>query len=435
MPSTLIIGAGLAGLSCARHLQNDALIVEKESEVGGTARTIHRQGFAFDLTGHWLHLNDPDIKKWIDQEFSQELTHVQRRAAIHSFNKRTPYPFQANTFGLPTPVVAECLLGYFRAREAGLSGNNPEPKNFEDFIRTKMGDGIARHFMIPYNTKLWTVSPSQMAHNWCGRFVPTPNPEEVVWGALTDGGQGAPLGYNSSFYYPKEGGIGRMSQALEHSLKTPIEKANPVKKIDWQNKKITTVRGQTLSYRFLASTLPLSDLLDTLENVPEAIKSAQQLLRATSVTYWDIGLRGANSAVDPHWIYFPEPQFPFYRVGSASAAVAQCAPSGCRSMYVEVSHPRGTTCSVNDSQIRDGLIKAGLLQEHDEPLVWEQSKIDCAYVIMDMNYGKNRQQILDWLKSQHIWSFGRYGAWTYDSMEGAMLQGRHVALEINRLAH
>ena len=27
-------------------------------------------------------------------------------------------------------------------------------KSFEDYIRQKLGDGIAEHFMIPYNTKI-----------------------------------------------------------------------------------------------------------------------------------------------------------------------------------------------------------------------------------------------------------------------------------------
>ena len=55
----------------------------------------------------------------------------------------TPYPFQANTYGLPQDVVAECVLGYFRAQEAQAKGSLSPPTSFEDFIRQRMGDGIA----------------------------------------------------------------------------------------------------------------------------------------------------------------------------------------------------------------------------------------------------------------------------------------------------
>src|SRR5262245_59247986 len=61
---TLILGAGLTGLSCAYHLESDYLLVEKENEPGGIVRTRARQpGFLCDGTGHWLHLRNSYIKE------------------------------------------------------------------------------------------------------------------------------------------------------------------------------------------------------------------------------------------------------------------------------------------------------------------------------------------------------------------------------------
>ena len=34
------------------------------------------------------------------------------------------------------------------------------------------GEGIARHFMLPYNEKLWGVHPREITAAWCSRFVP-----------------------------------------------------------------------------------------------------------------------------------------------------------------------------------------------------------------------------------------------------------------------
>ena len=47
-------------------------------------------------------------------------------------------------------------------------------RTFEDFIRRSMGEGVARHFMVPYNTKLWHLPPRRMTVDWLGRFVPVP---------------------------------------------------------------------------------------------------------------------------------------------------------------------------------------------------------------------------------------------------------------------
>ena len=210
---TLIIGAGLAGLSCAHHLGDGYRILEREARVGGTARSFHRDGFIFDVTGHWLHLSDDGIRALVEQLLGEDLVAVDRRAAIYSHGVRTPYPFQAHTYGLPTQVVADCVLGYFRAREAAAAGTQGEPMSFADLIRHKMGDGIAEHFMLPYNTKLWGVPPDEMAHTWAGRFVPIPTPEEVVRGALEPAGAGHRIGYTAH----------NLNEVLDGDLETLID--------------------------------------------------------------------------------------------------------------------------------------------------------------------------------------------------------------------
>ena len=66
--------------------------------------------------------------------------------------------------------------------------------------------------MIPYNEKIWGVHPREITAAWCSRFVPLPNLEQVIAGAV---GAGPPeMGYNQSFLYPKSGGIETFTRAL-----------------------------------------------------------------------------------------------------------------------------------------------------------------------------------------------------------------------------
>jgi len=54
----IVLGAGLAGLSAAWHLQRqgiDCRVFEKEPEVGGLCRSKKILGFTFDYDGHLLH--------------------------------------------------------------------------------------------------------------------------------------------------------------------------------------------------------------------------------------------------------------------------------------------------------------------------------------------------------------------------------------------
>jgi phytoene dehydrogenase-like protein len=60
----VVLGAGLTGLSAAYHLRRPALLVERGPQVGGHARSFRRDGFTFDVTGHWLHLREPQTRAW-----------------------------------------------------------------------------------------------------------------------------------------------------------------------------------------------------------------------------------------------------------------------------------------------------------------------------------------------------------------------------------
>ena len=429
----VILGAGLAGLSCAYHLRLPCVVYERDDAVGGTARTCRRGDFYFDCTGHWLHLRDADMQALVHTLLPDEILTLSRRAAVYSHGVRTAYPFQAHTYGLPTPVVAECLLGFFAAREKHAQGQHRAPHSFEDYIRQCLGDGIARHFMIPYNTKLWTVPPADMAHDWCGRFVPIPSPDEVVQGALSAAGAGHALGYNAHFLYPRHGGIGRLSEALHAAVRWPVHRNRAAQQIDPTAHQVTLADGAQVPYRTLVSTLPLPALIACMTDVPDAVRAAAGLLRATQVTYWDIGLARPNAPDDPHWIYFPDPAIPFYRVGSASAVLPGMAPPGHSSMYVEMAHPQGTACPASDADVLQALRRVGLLGPHEEPVLWCKNTLDHGYAIMDHRYGPARATVLAWLESQNIISTGRYGAWIYDSMEGALLQGREVARTIEAM--
>ena len=416
-----ILGGGLTGLSASFFLGRANVthrLFEREVVAGGHATTLTEQGFRFDRTGHLLHLRDPDMQALATELLpAEQYRKLQRRSAVFSHGVYTRYPFQANTFGLPPEVAYECVAGFL---EAHFAANKPEPKSFEDFCLQHFGAGISKHFMLPYNARLWGVSPSEVTHEWCQRFVPLPKLEDVLRGAL--GAQPAELGYNTSFWYPEQG-IGSFSQAL--ATRTPIELGRAPQRIDLERRRLV-FDNEEVPFDVLVSSIPLPTLLRLLSSVPAAVAQAAGRLRSTHLHYFDLGLSVPNP--NPyHWIYVPEDKYPFYRVGCYSHFSDKLTPPGKSSLYVELCDRRAPNPERALAGIIPGLRELGLLKGERDIELWRLRRIDYAYVIYDHHYRAALDVIEPFLAQQRIISSGRYGGWNYSSMEDALLMGRRAA--------
>ena len=260
---TLVLGGGLAGLSAAWHLQRrgrKVLVAEKEAGVGGTASSARRRGFVFDKTGHLLHLHTPYGRRLVLSLLRGNVRPLTRDARVFLKGRSTRYPFQANTYGLPEDVRADCLAGFLEnvyrpGRPLG------ERASFAAWSLRRFGSGICRHFMSPYNRKLWGVPLERLTADWQGRFVPAPEPREVLAGALLDQTKG--FGYNAVFHYPRRG----VSQSLADALAARLEPGTvrlgaAAERVDLGSR-TARVRGLgEVRFDRLVNTAPLPEFLD-----------------------------------------------------------------------------------------------------------------------------------------------------------------------------
>ena len=195
----LVIGAGPSGLSLAYHLQGDTLVLEKEDQVGGLCRSIHHDGGVFDIGGHSFHTPYPEVYELVHNLLDGNLCVQQRDAKVYTNGALIPYPFQKFFDRVPDPdVVREC--------EEGLNQRNDTAKaqNFEEYIICKFGPGIAKHFMLPYNRKLWARDLRRMSSEWTSERVA--NPKGTHEKFAIEGGQRKPLQADTEVAYPSKGG-------------------------------------------------------------------------------------------------------------------------------------------------------------------------------------------------------------------------------------
>jgi UDP-galactopyranose mutase len=316
------------------------------------------------------------------------------------------------------------------SRLAGSNGHvEPvEPQNFEEFIYKVWGKGIAKHFAIPYNEKLWAVPLNEMETSWLGGRVPMPDIEEMIRYSLTPAAK--PMGPNARFGYPLRGGFqALMNGFLPHvqdqlMLKTAIAAVSPNRHL------LTLSDGRHLRYEQLISTMPLPLLIRAMGNeAPRAVRRAAAGLRHVSVRCVNIGI-GREKINNMHWIYFPEDTV-FHRIFVQGNASPHCNPPGGFGITCEITYsPTKPLPCDGDELIQrciDDCRRIGFFREDDE--IWAANQVDMpmAYVVYDHDRARNVEIIRKWLLQRDIILAGRYSEWEYFNSDHAFISGKNAA--------
>jgi len=426
MGETVVIGAGLSGLSAAYHLRDGCTVLERSGRAGGLCRTENIGGFLFDYAIHVFYTQDRYVKALLSELLGENLATVVRESWVYSRGVYTRYPFQANTYGLPVGVVKDCILGLVEARE----GPRKRLKSFEDWILATFGRGIGEHFMLPYNTKLWTVPPSRMCHEWTSFRVPKPRLDEVLEGALRE--QPKNFGPNAQFLYPRRGGIGAIADAFVPRL-GDLRFNTAAARIDMEKRQVRTEKGEPFPYEKLISTVPLPELVRMLGgDVPAGIRQAARALMFNKVLVVNMGIDRENMTFR-HWVYYPEKKYSFYRASFPSELAPNMAPAGKSSVTVEIAYPRHRPMETAGRELLidrviNELASTGLF-EPSEVVVRDARIMHPAYVIYDHSHRRNVALVHGFLRKHGIIPAGRFGEWEYLNMDHAILSGRLAAGE------
>ncbi len=421
----IIIGAGLSGLSAAYHLGKDYIVLERDGEVGGLSRSITTKGYTFDLAPHIFFSGSQYVNNLVDGLLSGDLIRQRRRAYIYIRGIFVEYPFEVNLHGLPQDVIDECIEGARHRPEL-------EPTNFLAWIRTTMGEGVAKHYMVPYNEKIWKYPLEKMSPEWVAGRVPAPSIEEMVKGA--QGKVEREYGPNAYFLYPRVGGIGAIPNALAKRVGNITLESN-VSEISQKGKRLEvtyTQKGELKRQEVdrVFSSVPLPELVKMIKTAPEDVIKASEALIYNSLACFNIGV-DREAISDKHWLYFPEQKYPFNRISFPMNLSPETVPRGKSSIVVEVTY-RGSKPEVKETKerVREGLVDADILHEEDKLEVFDDLDFKYAYVIYDLNHRRNVNLIQAYLKALRVIPIGRFGEWEYLNMDKSILSGKKAAEEL-----
>ena len=110
------------------------------------------------------------------------------------------------------------------------------------------------------------------------------------------------------------------------------------------------------------------------------------------------------------------------------------APPGGGSFYVELAD-RGPVTEATVRASAQGLAEMGAIGSPGDVLFADAREIDYAYVVFDDHYYAATSAIFAFLEAHAIFPRGRYGAWTYNAMEDALIAGREVAATLDARLH
>nr|MBA3471434.1 FAD-dependent oxidoreductase [Herpetosiphonaceae bacterium] len=309
-----------------------------------------------------------------------------------------------------------------------------EPRNFEEFIYKVWGSGIARHFAIPYNKKLWAVPLTEMETSWLGGRVPLPNLEEIIDGALHPVPK--PMGPNARFGYPLRGGFQALMDGFLPLIGDQIRLNTRIVDISLRDHSVTLDDGSRLGYEYLISTMPLPALVRMVgDEAPDAVREAVQGLRHVSVRCVNLGIGRAN-LTEKHWIYYPEDTV-FHRIFVQGNASPHCNPAGGFGLTCEITYSEYKPLPCEGQALIQRCIedchKVGIFTAEDE--VWVANEIDMpyAYVVYDHARAANVNIIRDWLLEHDVVLSGRYSEWEYYNSDHAFVAGKQAADEVARL--
>ena len=305
MKKVVIIGGGPAGLTAAYELtkdkDNEVIVLEGSSVLGGISRTVRHNGNRMDIGGHRFFSKDHKImdlwfelmplqggKPYDDKVLGRETSlfeggsdpekedHVmlcRHRISRIYYNK--------HFFDYPVTFKFETLknMGFFTTIRAGFSYLwsvifKKEETNLENFYINRFGKVLYEMFFKGYTTKLWGRSPAEISADWGAQRVKGLSVRAMikdVFGKIFKvKNRQVETSLIEEFYYPKYG----PGQLWEY-VGEVVEKSGgkiiydcQVEKINVESGKIRSVicdrDGEKVEFKadVFISSMPVKDLVE-----------------------------------------------------------------------------------------------------------------------------------------------------------------------------
>lgn len=189
-----ILGGGVTGLAIAYELLKRGQkveIIEKDTSLGGLAKTMKWKGQPIDMGPHIYHTPDKDIQDYWLTEFEGLFHERDHWAKNLKNNKFYDYPISREFINsLPDDMREKINSDLANTDPDALSRAN----NYYEYTRALAGETLQELFFTQYPEKLWGMSTKELDANWAPKRVQITEERRAFyqgqWSAVGNEGSG-----------------------------------------------------------------------------------------------------------------------------------------------------------------------------------------------------------------------------------------------------
>src|SRR3989344_2532869 len=276
----IICGAGPGGLAAAIELVKKGrrvVILEKENQVGGIAKTVNYKGYHFDIGGHRFFTKEKEVSNLWQETLGKDFLTRPRLSRIYYRNKFYFYPLKpANALkNLGFVQAMGILMSYFFTRAKYYLGPKKPAENFEEWVTEKFGKKLFNTFFKTYTEKVWGIPTKEIGAEWAAQRIKSLSLTKAVINAFFPKSKKTKVtSLIDQFQYPRLG-PGMMYERLADAIKDrggEIVLSADVVEIKRNNGHVSKVvyRDQSgnkkeISGSHYISTIPLPELVRKME--------------------------------------------------------------------------------------------------------------------------------------------------------------------------
>lgn len=437
----LILGAGWSGLVAADLLsgkKKKVVILEKETEVGGLAKTFNFKGFKFDIGGHGLFFKDTKNLTYLKSTVNHNgLISLKRKTKVLFNNKYIDYPPNLSSlFKINKKYILNILLDMFR-----LNKRNQE-NNFEEWVKSNYGNYLYSIYFKDYTEKVWGKACNELSSSWADKRIGNSNLFKLIKGVFT--GNGHCKENSHLFYYPKDG-IGSLPGSLEYKITNGscrIYKNAQLKQCSINNGKLVSLSFiynnclYEIFFKQIISSIPIVELIKMF---PQHI-DPWIYKNIDSIKYRNLILVGLiidkKLATNWYWCYFPSKEVLFSRTHEPKFWSRDMALQDKTLLCIEIfcDHKDMYWNMKNEwlvEKVKNALKDIGLANNKEAMLDACVKKIEYAYPLYYKGFEKSLSPVKDFLGTfNNLRLIGRNGTHSYFDMEECL---ENVKTEVSQL--